>query len=1146
MPLLFDGRIQDNSANWPAATAAGAPCSATQHGVYGEVHHPDRCFRRIDPNPVGTALPILEMRVRDSDTGPTENPRCQFGGPYNMPTGTGTWCYGVSVWLPSDYPTTITSPTGNTFLNLHAISFPPYNPSPLNLRHIGGATRFGLAGEVPEASGGYGYSVSVTRAEVITKWVGLIERRVIDDAASGHGTSEAWINVYGDGKGWRKLISIQGTDIYRGHVRDSQVDSAGQSRLTVYRKYDLTDAGTGRVTTARFGGHLVFSGSDWTQCQNLYPFNQTTPTPVVPVPGFNAAPTTIGRQFFIDGSPATPASATVFYDAVLGGETTRLNERSPVFTPQVTGTLDLTQFVDVGSGPVTLTKNYPITPATQPPAPTMTTPTMTTSAITLNWTLPTDATRSGINVYRRVVSSGAVTKLNPSALGAAVLTYVDTTPAKGVAYDYFTRTINASSIESVNSNTVTATLTSTTIKARDLDLTFSSTTDPLIAELTGTNQITAGQLQQRVDLTVRGTEMRTVPVDVVDDGIVWVTSLSGAIGGDGDVEDNLGILIDANNRILAKRHTTVVAGAVTYDKLEARMVEGGTDLAQQAFTFPAGTNAVKIGFLADTRTAIFMASTDGGATFPNELTRRTLTTANFSGPVQVYERLNINSGSPTVGVSVTDRIYGTDIPGTTTAPTSLGDFVRTFNAGTDELRFPLAHEIGPKVTFVGQIRKTGTGRQQVMGLAPNTSGGKGYFVQVEASTGTNAGMISWRDGAADVVGGNGGGDSAVMIALSEFDTFAVSKDMTTGLIRTHVFSHATGLWKHSTSQIGPYDSGNTPIPATGHFYLGKGYSGSTEAFGGGQSLGGYCEKVMTDLEVESMVDANGVLQVARAIPALVDGLSTSQAKLYRLDGSDATVTVADEIGAANQDGRSGTTATTMTDAVPLITGTAPTGDPPDVVGDTTGLGIVGTPQIDPGDPTKARIQAFWDVPAAQDIAAGVTWQGQVGISGVDIPLTWAPLVELDTQGTPSAPVWVTGFPIATANVRFALMAKTTAAVAARSTAVVFTTPSQITLPTPPTVSGAPVTGQVIVASAGVGWTGSPTNFVYTFTRDGTPIAGATNQATPTYTLVSGDVGHAIGVIVGARYADGSLVTSPSSNSLTPTAPAEVIEQWGMA
>jgi hypothetical protein len=776
----------------------------------------------------------------------------------------------------------------------------------------------------------------------------------------------------------------------------------------------------------------------------------------------------------------------------------------------------------------------------------MTTPTMTTSAITLNWTLPTDATRSGINVYRRVVSSGAVTKLNPSALGAAVLTYTDTTPAQGVAYDYFTRTINASSIESVNSNSVTATLTSTTIKARDLDLTFSSTTDPLIAQLTGLNQITAGQLQQRVDATVKATEMRTVPVDVVDDGVVWITSLSGAIGGDGDVEDNLGILIDANNRILAKRHTTVVAGAVTYDKFEARMVEGGNDLGQQAFAFPAGTNAVKIGFLADGRTAVFMPSTDGGASFPAELTRRTLTTANFLGPVQVYERLNINSGTPTVGVSATDRIYGTDIPGTTTAPTSLGDYARTFNAGTDELRFPLAHEIGQKVTFVGQVRKTGTGRQQLMGLAPNTSGGRGYFVQVEASTGTNAGMISWRDGAADVVGGNGGGESAVAVALNEFDTFAVSKDMTTGLIRTHVFSHATGLWKHSTTQIGPYDSGNAPIPGTGHFYLGKGYNGSAEALGGALSLAGYCEKIMTDLEIESMVDTNGVLQVARAVPALVDGLSTSQAKLYRLDGSDVTVTVVDEIGAANQDGRSGTTATSMTDAVPLITGTAPAGDPPDKVGDTTGLGIVGAAQIDPGDPTKARIQVFWDAPPAQDVTAGITWQGQIGLSGVEVPLTWAPLVELDTRGTPQVPVWVTGFPTGKADVRFALVAKTPEAVAARSTAVVFTTPSQVVLPTPPTVSGAPVTGQVITASPGVGWTGSPTGFVYTFTRDGTPIAGATNQAASTYELVSGDVGHAIAVIVGARYADGSLVTASSANSLTPTAPDVVNEQWGMA
>lgn len=69
----------------------------------------------------------------------------------------------------------------------------------------------------------------------------------------------------------------------------------------------------------------------------------------------------------------------------------------------------------------------------------------------------------------------------------------------------------------------------------------------------------------------------------------------------------------------------------------------------------------------------------------------------------------------------------------------------------------------------------------------------------------------------------------------------------------------------------------------------------------------------------------------------------------------------------------------------------------------------------------------------------------------------------------------------------------------------------------PSISGIATQGQVLTAVEGQ-WTNRPTHYTYSWEGDGTPISGATSK---TYTLVVGDVGDAITVVVTAYNAAGN-------------------------
>lgn len=91
---------------------------------------------------------------------------------------------------------------------------------------------------------------------------------------------------------------------------------------------------------------------------------------------------------------------------------------------------------------------------------------------------------------------------------------------------------------------------------------------------------------------------------------------------------------------------------------------------------------------------------------------------------------------------------------------------------------------------------------------------------------------------------------------------------------------------------------------------------------------------------------------------------------------------------------------------------------------------------------------------------------------------------------------------------------------------------------PPTISGTAKEGQTLTASDG-SWSNTPTSFTYQWQRcanDGTACGDITGATSKTYTLVTGDVGHTVRVVVTAANADGKS----SANS----APTEVVGSKG--
>ena len=93
----------------------------------------------------------------------------------------------------------------------------------------------------------------------------------------------------------------------------------------------------------------------------------------------------------------------------------------------------------------------------------------------------------------------------------------------------------------------------------------------------------------------------------------------------------------------------------------------------------------------------------------------------------------------------------------------------------------------------------------------------------------------------------------------------------------------------------------------------------------------------------------------------------------------------------------------------------------------------------------------------------------------------------------------------------------------------------------PTISGVAQVGETLVGTNGV-WTNLPTSYTKSWTRNGSPIAGATGS---TYTLVTADVGAVIRHVVIANNAIGasSPATSAGTAAVLPAPPSAFIDTF---
>src|SRR5581483_10260936 len=96
----------------------------------------------------------------------------------------------------------------------------------------------------------------------------------------------------------------------------------------------------------------------------------------------------------------------------------------------------------------------------------------------------------------------------------------------------------------------------------------------------------------------------------------------------------------------------------------------------------------------------------------------------------------------------------------------------------------------------------------------------------------------------------------------------------------------------------------------------------------------------------------------------------------------------------------------------------------------------------------------------------------------------------------------------------------------------------------PTISGTPKEGSTLTANDGT-WTNSPTSFTYQWQRcasDGRACGDITGATTKTYVPTSGDVGHALRVVVTATNADGhaSAVSDPTEPVASKGGPTNTV------
>jgi aryl-phospho-beta-D-glucosidase BglC (GH1 family) len=218
----------------------------------------------------------------------------------------------------------------------------------------------------------------------------------------------------------------------------------------------------------------------------------------------------------------------------------------------------------------------------------------------------------------------------------------------------------------------------------------------------------------------------------------------------------------------------------------------------------------------------------------------------------------------------------------------------------------------------------------------------------------------------------------------------------------------------------------------------------------------------------------------------------------------------------------GSTFTTITGAT-KATYTVKTGD----IGNKLEVTVTATGAGGSTAATSVPTAAVLPIPLANTAVPTTTGAATVGTQLVADKGTWTGTVsgygyQWLSDGTPIAGATSTKYTLAIGDIGHGIQVSVTATgpsstLAAQSTKTAAVQAAAIKNTALPTTSGAATVGTQLVADKGT-WTGTITGYSYQWLSAGSPISGATSSK---YTLVVGDIGHAISVKVTATGPGGS-------------------------
>lgn len=155
----------DYDAAWSTANYANG-----RSGPFVGTVHRERIT--IVDDPAGLPRKVARFAPRDSDIGPTENPRAQLELPRFIGNGEEVW-QGLSVYYPTNFPQTVTSSGGGSFVTQTSQATPPHSgTTAVSFGSYGGTFRFGAR---LNGSGTYAWSVDPQ----VGKWHDFVIRMKI-------------------------------------------------------------------------------------------------------------------------------------------------------------------------------------------------------------------------------------------------------------------------------------------------------------------------------------------------------------------------------------------------------------------------------------------------------------------------------------------------------------------------------------------------------------------------------------------------------------------------------------------------------------------------------------------------------------------------------------------------------------------------------------------------------------------------------------------------------------------------------------------------------------------------------------------------------------------------------------------------------